>query len=367
LSVEDSPIVLFDEYHDQFFNRSLYSKALSDLEQEGMIVKFNRDEINKTTLNGVDVFISTNPNKSFSYNEVEYLSNSLEKGKALFLLTNALNEENESLSGHSSYFNDLLSSIAPEIGETGALIKFWTRSEDVGDFQRTDVVRNDFSNVGKPDYIQIEINSSDHEILSYDQNVTSIFTSTCSIRSVPETGHVITASPGAYAMTVFNEIHTFSSDITVLGSAGPLDHDAKILLSGSSIMFSDIYDTAFNTSWYEMEDNSELWMNILKWLAKSTAEDLNPNVVSENAFMFLFIVGVVAIALLFGGSILFSIGSGQKIQIVKSEEILKVTPKSKEPIKAEVEEPSISPPTIKQTKRDRRLQQIKKHSRRRKK
>jgi len=132
-------------------------------------------------------------------------------------------------------------------------------------------------------------------------------------------------------------------------------------------MFSDIYDTAFNTSWYEMEDNSELWMNILKWLAKSTAEDLNPNVVSENAFMFLFIVGVVAIALLFGGSILFSIGSGQKIQIVKSEEILKVTPKSKEPIKAEVEEPSISPPTIKQTKRDRRLQQIKKHSRRRKK
>lgn len=367
LSIEDSPIVLFDEFHGQIFNHSLYSKALADLEREGMKVRFNREEINKTTLNGVDIFVSTNPNKSFSYNEVIYLSNHLERGKAVFLLSNALDEENETLNGRSSYFNNLLSDIAPEIGETGALIKFWTRSEDIGSFKRTDVVRNDFSNVGEPDYIRIEVNSSDHEILAYDQNLTTIFTSTCSVTSVPETGHVITASPGAYAVTVLDEIHTFSSDITVLGSAGPMDNDAEILLSGSSIMFSDLNDTAFNTSWYEMEDNSKLWINIFKFLDKSEAEDLNPTVISENALLSLVIIGVVAVALVFSGSILFSIGSGKKIQIVKSEEILKAIPKRKEPIKVEKEEPDVSIPLAKQTKRDRRLQQIKKHSRRRKK
>ncbi len=367
LSIEDSPIVLFDEFHGQFFNHSLYSKALSDLEQEGMKVKFNRDEINKTTLKGVDIFIATNPNSSFSYSEVVYLSNHLERRKAIFLLSNALNEENETLNGQSSIFNDLLNDIAPEIGETGALIKFWTRTDDIGSFKRTDMVRNDFSNTGKADYIQIEVNSSDHEILAYDQNVTSIFTSTCSITNVPDTGHVISASPGAYAATVFDEIHTFSSDITVLGTAGPLDNDAKILLSGSSIMFSDLNDTAFNTSWYEMEDNSKLWKNIFKWLVQSEVEELDPTIASENAILFLIIIGTIAIVLVFGGSILFSIGSGRKIQIIKSEEISKAIPKPKEPVKVEKEEPEVSTPSAKQTKRDRRLQQIKKHSRRRKK
>ncbi|MFX0149483.1 MAG: hypothetical protein ACFFAJ_01765 [Candidatus Hodarchaeota archaeon] len=363
---EENPIiVLFDEAHGQFFDHSLYSKALSDLEQNGMEIIINNVAINRTLLEGVDIFVSTNPNSSFSIEEQHYISEYLKKGNSMFLLANPLNEENESLDGHGYIFNAIMSTAAPNIGLPESVIKFWVNAEDTGTPKATDVVMNDFSDTGMASYLLINVNSSDHEILSLDQNITSVITHTCSIKDAKE--DLILASSEAYAKTTRNTIHSYSSDLTLIGSAGPIDNGARILLCGSSIMFSDLNDTLLQSSWYESENNSLLWNNIFTWLANISPTDLPPTFSLSETSLVLFSMIIVATILLFVGSVFYSMGSGKKVEILKTSEPIVVEPKRKAPKPSKTEKPALTQPEAptRQTKRERRLQQIKKDTKKR--
>jgi hypothetical protein len=358
---EENPIIVFfDEAHGQFFDHSLYSKALSDLEQNGMEIIVNNDVINRTVLEGVDIFVSTNPNSSFSIEEQHYINEYLKKGNSMFLLANPLNEENESLDGHGAYFNAIMSSAAPNLALPESIIKFWVNTEDTGTPKATDVVMNDFSDTGMTSYLLLNINSSDHDILHLDQNVTSIITNTCSIKDAKE--DLILASSEAYAKTTRDEIHSYSSDLTLIGSAGPIDNGARIILCGSSIMFSDLNDTFLESSWYESENNSILWNNIITWLANITPTDLPPTFSVSETSLVVFSMITIAVILLFVGSVFYSVGSGRKVEILKTSEPMIVDPKRKAPKPSKTEKPAPTQPEAptRQTKRERRLQQIKK-------
>ncbi|MFX0183973.1 MAG: hypothetical protein ACFE95_12895 [Candidatus Hodarchaeota archaeon] len=364
-TIENPVIVFFDEAHGQYFNHSLYSKALSDLTRNGMELIINNDTIDRTTLDGVDIFVSTNPKNSFTFEERHYISEYLKQGKSMFLLANPLNEENDSLNGRSHFFNDIINYASPNIGLTESVINFWVDSEDSS--TTTDVVKNEFSNAGISSYLLLNINSSDHDILSLDQNVTSIITYTCSIRDAQES--IILASPEAFTKTAHNPIHTYASDITVVGSIGPLDNGARILLSGSSLMFSDLNDSIVHSSWYESENNSILWKNIFKWLADIEAADTPQSFSSIQTLLILFVMATVATVFLLAGGMFYSIGSGQKVEIIKTGE--HIIPESEEkPLKPKkVEKPVVTSTKApsRPTKRERRLQQIKKQPKRKKK
>jgi hypothetical protein len=364
-TIENPVIVFFDEAHGQYFNHSLYSKALSDLTRNGMEIIINNDTIDRTTLDGVDIFVSTNPKNSFTFEERHYISEYLKQGKSMFLLANPLNEENDSLNGRGFIFNDFINVAAPNIGLTESISNFWVDSEDSS--TTTDVVKNEFSNAGIPSYLLLNINSSDHDILSIDQNVTSIITYTCSIRDAMES--IILASPEAYTKTAHNPIHTYASDITLIGSIGPLDNGARILLSGSSLMFSDLNDSIVHSSWYESENNSILWNNIFKWLADTEAADISPSFSPIQTLLILFVMIIIATIFLSAGGMFYSIGSGQKVEIIKTGE--PIVPESEgKPLKPEkVEKPTITSTKApsRATKRERRLQQIRKHSKKKKK
>ena len=360
--VTDKPIViLFDEGHGQHYNRSLYSQALADLTiNKSMKVVFNTGEFNSTSFEGVDIFVSTNPGTKITLEESKYLNRFISSGKAMFLLTNPLNEDNQSLNGRGDIINEFLNYL-----DFGYIMgKFWSYSEQE-DFNPADIIINEFSNAGDPKYLHLKVNSSSHEILSIDKNITSIVTYSCSIEEA--SAPILAASSEAYSITISGEPggDTTQTDgkLYLMGTTGEeLDSGARIVIGGSSIMFSDVFDPILESTWYQSENNSDLWWNIFDWLGEVNPEDpTSPPIPLEIIFpLLLLLVGVSTIFLL-GGSLFYSIGSGRKISLVKSGQVEAPVQISAD----EIAEPSaVQPsPSAKESKRDKRLRQIKKHQR----
>ncbi|MCK5342303.1 MAG: hypothetical protein KAR20_02800, partial [Candidatus Heimdallarchaeota archaeon] len=83
---EENPvIILFDEAHGQFFNRTLYSQALADLAELEMQVVFNSQAFNETTFEGVDIFIITDPQESITFRERIHVRDYLLEEKSMLL------------------------------------------------------------------------------------------------------------------------------------------------------------------------------------------------------------------------------------------------------------------------------------------
>ncbi|MFX0206276.1 MAG: hypothetical protein ACFFDT_09830 [Candidatus Hodarchaeota archaeon] len=362
--IENPIIVLFDEGHGQYYNRSLYSQALSDLTtNKSMKVVFNTGSFNSTSFEGIDVFVATNPAMRITREESKYVNRFITSGKAMFLLANPLDEDNETLNGRGDAFNEFLGYL-----ENGFLMgKYWSYYKFIEDIRPADVVINEFSNAGDPKYLHLKLNSSTHEILSINKNITSIVTCSCSI--LDASAPVLTASSEAYSRTISGEPggDTTQTDgkFYLMGTSGDqLESGARIVVGGSSIMFSDVYDPKLGSTWYQTENNSYLWWNIFDWLAAVNPETpTSPVLPPEVLFQIFLILVVISVIFLLGGSLSYSIGSRRKISLVKSGQEAKTS--VQESIE-EVKEPSTVPTlSSKESRRDRRLRQIKKHQRQR--
>jgi hypothetical protein len=364
--LENPIVILFDEGHGQHYNRSLYNQALSDLIiNKSMKVVFNTGSFNSTSFEGIDILVATNPAMRITREESKYVNRFISKGKSMFLLSNPLDEDNATLNGRGDAFNEFLGYL-----ENGFLLgTYWSYYKYVEDIRPTDVVINEFSNAGDSKYLQLKLNSSTHEILSIGKNITSIVTYSCSISvaSAP----VLVASSEAYSRTILGEAggDTTQTDgkLYLMGTSGDkLESGARVIIGGSSIMFSDVFDPILESTWYESENNSYLWWNIFDWLAAANPETpTSPGIPPEVLFQLFLLLVVISVVLLLGGSLTYFIGSGRKISLVKSGQEAEI------PVQAstsEVKEPSTIQPSSssKESRRDRRLQQIKKHQRKRK-
>ena len=353
-------VVLFDEGHGQFFNRSLYSQALADLNELGMEVVFNNEELNRTSFEGIDAFISTNPSSSFSSEEKIHIVDFLEEGKGILLLANPLIEENDSLNGNGYELNQILQNIE------GTLARFWLGAREDETHELDDVVKNDKENLGKPEYILLEVNNTDteNEIFTKYENISLIATYSCSIKDGRE--NLIVGSTETYAETPLRKPHIFSSKVAIFAKGGSLgDINARIIVGGSSIMFSDLEDPLLNnaTSWYETADNSVLWKNTISYLAETSQEGILPPPDDSNYPLFFAGTALVTTVILIGGVFLYTIGSGQQIPTVTKEEFVSPKPSKKKVDSTEDQISKKKPSKTKLSKRDRRLQQLKKSSR----
>jgi len=351
-SAEETPIIVFfDEAHGQFFNQSLYSQALADLDELGMQIVFNDEILDENSFEGVDVFVSTNPGDKFGFNERIHIRDFILEGKGMLLLANPIIEENDSLNGRGDYLNDILRD-----EELGALARFWTETDPLIADPLNDIVKNDVDNAGIPEYLRLEINDSENAIFTDYQNISSIITTSCSIRSAVL--NLVVASTEAYAETPMKEPHLYSTNIAVFASAGRTnDFSSRIVVGGSSIMFSDIYDPILNSTWYEGADNAKLWSNIISWLAEASQEVTPPTTLSELFLPFMVGSFTIAVGLILGGIFLFTIGSGRKTKVVKSVDV-RIQKTKKE--KSDPDTSDQKKASVKTTKRDRRLSQIKK-------
>ncbi|MFW9778300.1 MAG: hypothetical protein ACFFE8_05550 [Candidatus Heimdallarchaeota archaeon] len=348
-------VVVFDEAHGQFFNRSLYGNALAALTDLGIRIVFNTQPINETSLEGTDLFISTNPTKEFSVAELFYVREFLLSGESALLLANPLNEENDSLTGRGDILNGILRRAQIE-----SIIGFWTYSGDIGVIKRTDRVLNDFNNAGMATHLVIDVNSSSHELLGFDNfNVTTLITTSCSVASDGEI--LISASSEAYAETVLGPPHSYSTEITLFASEGEQIEEGQLIVGGSSLMFSDLYDPVLDSTWYSSADNSVFWKNLVKWLVQKEDILTSPTPqFTDEMFVYLSIIAAFGVVFTVGGSSLFLVGSGRKPDIVKSDELIPLITKKSPTATPDAQPTSEKQQQAKKSKRERRIKQIQK-------
>ncbi len=288
---EHEYVILFDEYHGQYFNRTLMYTALSALnnllpdilEDEIRIdLIFNNDSrFNSTNLQGVDLLIFTNPGSETKdkliYTELEAVLDYVELGGSLFLLGNPLAQD-ENITGHPVSINDLLAARENTLSSA--------RLRTGSDLSNSDLVIDDFSNTyGNESYVCLDFYNATHSItepterinpivLAISEQEIQINTTTLYTSSISLGNENLQYSIGRTAITSYsvNEEYDIFRDsingfLTWLLAKGV--GSSRMILSGSTIMFSDL-EISDNQKWINQTDNLDLWKNIILWLLKYT-------------------------------------------------------------------------------------------------
>ncbi|MFW9916623.1 MAG: hypothetical protein ACFFGZ_13530, partial [Candidatus Thorarchaeota archaeon] len=186
---KDAPLViLYDLGHGQFFNQTLYSKALDSLKSEVGIdwdieIRYSYGNFNASILAGVDVLVMTNPGETTSLNgqDVNERNSQLYaiaywflQGKGIFLLSNPYDQSNASLSGNPDSLQLVLRNDYLQIGGVDIRANYLAR--DSVDVINGIPVVNEFLN----------INTSLSPILSDPHNVSTIFAKSATVRASEE-------------------------------------------------------------------------------------------------------------------------------------------------------------------------------------
>ncbi|MHA1258737.1 MAG: hypothetical protein ACTSYD_01935 [Candidatus Heimdallarchaeaceae archaeon] len=283
-------VVLFDESHGQFFTRELMTGALNTLEglipEENIQIKIiyqNNSRFNSTNLQGVDLLIITNPGikeeNELQTDEISAILDYVELGGSLFLLSNPLTR-NESLTGHPASINELLA--AREDKLTSA------RINTANNISHSNLIIDEFSHVySNESYVLSQIhNGKNITIANYEETKISDLSMTIYQQELQINSTTIYSA----SLTLANEINEYAVGRTPVTSyaidenydiirdpvngfltwmiAKPVG-DARLVVSGSTIMFSDL-EIAEGQTWINQTDNLNLWKNIVLWLLKYT-------------------------------------------------------------------------------------------------
>ena len=273
-----SYVIMFDESHGQYFNRTLMSTALDSFNElaaeTGDDIKIEllfqtESEFNSTNLQGVDLLIFTNPGINEEYrllpSEINVLLDYVELGGSLFLLCNPLTN-NENITGHPTSINELLAGRDNRI--TSARIKATSNTS------HADLIVDDFLGVyGNDSYLSLNLSEYNLNNPIFRQetliNTTTIFASPLILGDEGPTVAIGRTPITSYAV---NDDYVVTRDLAngfltwlLVKAYG----EARVMLSGSTIMFSDLEITE-NIKWIEQSDNLDLWKNIILWLLKYT-------------------------------------------------------------------------------------------------
>ncbi len=291
-------VILFDESHGQYFNRTLMKTALEAINTTIKNVRFifnNDTSFNSTNLQGINLVIIGNPGEYSKYNlsssEIEALQDYVERGGSVFLLSNPLTSDNN-ITGHPSSFNNLLGARTNRL--TTARI-----STQSGLPSEATVIMDDFNYLyNNESYVSIKDYSLNTTFL--DEN--KLFSQTNMIKNITlfSTAISIDRSEEQYAIGRTN--HTSY----LMGADGSISQDmvegfltwlfakqignSRLAISGSTIMFSDLNITSTMTFINEAQ-NKQLWLNIINWLLHITPyEEEKPIAIP---FFELIIIAVV--------------------------------------------------------------------------
>jgi len=283
-------VILYDESHGQYFNRSLMQTALDSLSnitvqdpeveiRINVLYQENGTEFNSTNLQGIDLLLITNPGigdeNAFTSSEREAVLDYVELGGSLFLLCNPLTQD-ENITGHTEAFTNLLS--------TRNNLLTSARFSSSPDQIRSQVIIDDFNSTYANDsFITINEYNVTKNILTSQidyfwqeleiDNVTIYSTpiSLGSERADDDDNGVELAKTPSTSYSV-DEDYTIYRD-TVNGFLTWLLSkelgDSRLVLSGSTIMFSDS-TISENSTWIEENQNLDLWNNLVLWLLKYT-------------------------------------------------------------------------------------------------
>ena len=307
-----SYVIMFDESHGQFFNRTLMNTALESLNKlanktgDNLNIELlfqTESEFNSTNLQGIDLLIFTNPGINEDYNfspaELAALLDYVELGGSLFLLSNPLTND-ENITGHPTSTNALLA--AREDRLTTARIRHTSNSS------HADLIVDDFLGIyGNDSYISLNLKDYSANYTIFNQETIINFTTIYSTPLVLGSEEMIYAAGRtpitSYAVNDDYDIYREQANGFLTWLLAKTYGDARMILLGSTIMFSDLEITE-NTKWIEQADNLELWENLILWLLNYTPHpDRSPPPIWLFRNYALFIVGFSFV--IFGSAYLF--------------------------------------------------------------
>ncbi|UJG42670.1 MAG: hypothetical protein K9W46_09780 [Candidatus Heimdallarchaeum endolithica] len=281
-NTEKEYVILFDESHGQYFNSTLMKSALSAINDSLNVrfIFFNESKFNSTNLQGVDLVIIGNPgiykNYNLSSEEVEVIQDYVEAGGSLFLLANPLSSDTN-ITGHVSSFNDILSARLSKLSSA----RFRTGLD-----KSSTVIMDDYHNkYNNESFLSIvNYNTSDNEFLEKNK----IFEQTSKVENLtvystaisfdrPEKENAIGRTEiTSYALEKDGSIVQDMINGFLVWLFAKEIGNARIVLSGSTIMFSDLLINE-NQKFINEDQNKELWLNLINWLLHITPyEEKNP-------------------------------------------------------------------------------------------
>ncbi len=281
-------VILYDESHGQYFNRTLMATALDSLSNVtvqdpeveiriNLLFQENGTEFNSTNLQGIDLLIITNPelDNEITSSERDAILDYVELGGSLFMLCNPLTQ-NENITGHTDTLNDLLAARNNRL--TSA--RFSSSDDQI----HSQVIIDDFnSTYGNDSFVTINEYNVTKSILTTNvdyfwqeteiDNVT-IYSTPIILGNERPDDNDNTVKLGKTPFTSYSvddeyNIYRDPGNGFLTWMLSKNLGNARMVILGSTIMFSD-YVISGNSTWIEENQNLDLWNNLLLWLLKYT-------------------------------------------------------------------------------------------------
>lgn len=233
---DEKTIILFDQVHLQFYTSERMQSAITSLNNtEDFIVYFNNQRFTETSLLGVDILVIENPERSFTFQERLVLVDYLDNGGHIFLMSDPRST--------ISNLNNIIDAIQYTDGRFSQHVIF---DEEFN--------QNNIST-------QISVSREElRESSPLTNGVNEVITHTISINDNDPNKVIATGSNYSLAGLEGNSQPAWLVASTVGRS--------RIVLCGSTRMFSDVKPSKSEVTWYQTKDNARLWQNIFSWLAQ---------------------------------------------------------------------------------------------------
>lgn len=306
-------VIMFDEYHGQFFDRDLMSTALNSLNElvlynneteeqvniEIDLIFNNQTAFNSTNLQGVDLLIITNPGfeeeNSLTLEERLAILDFMELGGSLFALCNPLSYD-QNVTGNPVTINALLNERDSDL--TTARL----RASGVAN---STVLVDDFSHVYENNtFLSLKNYENDHTIFEQEIKISNLTVYSASIELGTELRENAIGRTLDTTYSVDESYDIFRDPATgfLTWYLAQTFGSSRFVISGSTIMFSD-FEIIENEKWIDQEQNLDLWKNTVLWLLKYTPHPELPALSLLPFWSYALIVIGISV-LIFGFSIL---------------------------------------------------------------
>ena len=244
--------VLWDGYHDQYYNIEQYKVLVDHLSSVNVIVDGNDEPLTLDVLSEYDVLVIANPNAPLSEDELQAVKDFVVGGGGLILMGDV---QYTSSAGPRKYGKpDNLNAVLEALGVVDR-VSYWG-TNDCGD-----EIKHDSVNVKYPWQVVVKKEYFKAHLISVGIEEVAINSALLSVTD-PDVVIAVT-DPGAYAEDVNGNVHAGGS----LPWLAALEvGQGKVVVCGSSKMFSDreIYGTGM--SYISYADNEKLFYNFLWWI-----------------------------------------------------------------------------------------------------
>lgn len=270
----------------QYYDYGQYSALVEDLKGAGVSTSY----YNVKTLFGgasapsIDYFgdpkktviVIPNPPNDFSDIELEFLKNFVEGGGRLLIMGDIQYDDRHY--GKPEYLNNLLDYIG-----IGDKVHFWGTNDN------GDEIKDDANNYGYPWQVIVTSEYFNPHIISY--GIKKVVINSASLTVSDPTIIVATSPLTSYAESAAGTIHTYGNIPWLVA----IEHDgSKIVVCGSSKMFSNTYIYGTSTPYIKAEENEKLFFNIIWWLTDQRIVAPQPIKMLGIMDIFPIIAGILA-------------------------------------------------------------------------